>query len=346
MVQDPATERVAGNSDSGIELSVIVVTWNCWGDLGPCLNALAEDCRAIHHEILVVDNHSAEPPPAGLLEANPSLTFIPLDRNIGFAPATNLGLEQARGRYVLLLNPDTLLHVGAIPACLEFLDAHTEYGGAGVRILGADGRVEFACARRLPTLWRMLCDLVMLDKLLRFAPLFGGVDQPGWDHEGSRDAEMINGAFMLLRKTVIDELGPLATDVPFFLEDVEYCIRLHRHGYRIRYLAEQTMIHFGGRSTGRAEQQWISETRYEARYLQLLHASGAGSARWFVRLLWVALPLKLMLLPLLAVGKWFVRKQHMFCREVRDSLIGLQWSIRKMRDFDRIHCPVDRLPNA
>jgi len=151
---------------------------------------------------------------------------------------------------------------------------------------------------------------------------------------------------MLLRKTVIDELGPLATDVPFFLEDVEYCIRLHRHGYRIRYLAEQTMIHFGGRSTGRAEQQWISETRYEARYLQLLHASGAGSARWFVRLLWVALPLKLMLLPLLAVGKWFVRKQHMFCREVRDSLIGLQWSIRKMRDFDRIHCPVDRLPNA
>jgi GT2 family glycosyltransferase len=260
-----------------VRLSVIIVTWNVRELAIACIESVHRAACDIPLEIIVVDNASDDGTVAGLRARFPDVIVIANEENVGFPIANNQGLRHARGEYLLYLNPDTEVGPGSIQACMRALDADPAIGVAGCRLVLEDGSVQLECARRPYLLRHLAMELLYLHMLFPRSRIFGDHLMGYWDHFGERDVEAICGAFMLARREAVEQVGGLPDEVFMYHEDLAFCLRVRRAGWRIRYLGDHATLHRWRASSSRSDAKLaLLEGQYK---LQLIRdAQGAAFA--------------------------------------------------------------------
>jgi GT2 family glycosyltransferase len=238
-------------NDSGItkdlDLSVVIVSFNTRDLLRKCLQTLERDAEGIAHETIVTDNASSDGSADMVAGEFPTVRLIRSDANLGFAGANNRGFAIARGRYVALLNSDAFPEPGGLRRSIEHMDAQAEVAVGGGRIVGSDGSWQ-PSARMFPSL---LNDLIIMTGLASRYPksrLWGRPDRTWADQFEPAAVDWIPGAYMIIRREVLERIGYF--DERFFLyyEEVDFCRRVKAAGYPIWYWPDFVTVHLGGES--------------------------------------------------------------------------------------------------
>jgi O-antigen biosynthesis protein len=240
-----------------MQLSVIIVNYNVRHFLEQALLSVRKACQGLETEIIVVDNHSVDGSVQMVRDVFPEVQLIANEHNPGFSIANNQAIHLAKGKYILLLNPDTIVEEDTFRKVIDFMDTHAEAGALGVRMLDGKGRFLPESKRSLPTPW------VAFYKIFGFSALFPKSKRFGKYHltylspEQTHEVEVLSGAFMLLRKSVLDEIGLL--DETFFMygEDVDLSYRVIKAGYKNYYFADTSIIHYKGESTKKGSLNYV-----------------------------------------------------------------------------------------
>lgn len=252
-----------------LKLSVIIVNYNVKYYLDQCIRSVLRAFEEMNTpaEIIVVDNHSADGSVDYLEQRYPQklypmIRFVRSAHNLGFARANNIAIRQSRGEYVLLLNPDTIVGEDALKASVDFMDVHEDAGAVGVRMLGAQGRRAMESRRGLPT------PMVSFFKMLGFCNrwphhrLFGKyyMGYLPWDEPSQ--IEVVSGAYCMLRRKALDEVGLLDEDFFMYGEDIDLSYRVLKGGYHNYYLPVD-ILHYKGESTQKSSFRYV-HVFYEA----------------------------------------------------------------------------------
>jgi len=234
-------------TDKIMKLSIVIVSYNVRHYLDQCLASVQKALAGIEAEVFVVDNASADDTMTCLPPRYPWVTFIANDENLGFARANNVAIRQARGQYVLLLNPDTTVGEQTLRGCMEFMDAHPQAGGIGVKMHNEDGTVAPESRRAIPTPW------VSALKMLGFTRRYYMSHLP-WDEPCQ--IEVISGAFCWLRHDALHQVGLLDEDFFMYGEDIDLSYRLLKGGWQNWYLP-LPIVHFKGKSTHKTDYRYV-----------------------------------------------------------------------------------------
>ena len=266
----PDAAPTAGSAPGAVPLvSVLIVSWNCRDDVLRCLESLARQELEGEMEVILVDNASTDGTVEAIRHRHPAVTVIENRVNVGFPRANNQALAVASGRYVLFLNPDTEVGKGTLAACLNTLEAEPDVGMVGCRLVYPDGTTQYEGARRPYRLGDLVFQSLYLHMLFPRHPLFARQLMGDWDHRGERDVEAIMGAFMLVRRSVAEGVGGLPDEVFMYHEDLAFCLRVRRAGWRIRYRGDVTTVHHSGRSSARSSARlYLLEGEYKTRLIR------------------------------------------------------------------------------
>ena len=231
-----------------ITLSIVIVNYNVCGFLEQCLLSLADAVKEIPHEIFVVDNASTDGSDTYIPRRFPQVKYIYNAENVGFARANNQAMALSSGRYVLLLNPDTVVGESVLSEACRFLDDHPDAGALGVKMLDGDGRFLPESKRGFPSPWVSFCKIFGLAKMFPRSPRFGRYHLRYLDENEINRVDVLSGAFMLLRRSTLDRCGLL--DEQFFMygEDIDLSYRMTLTG-RHNYYLPLRIIHYKGEST-------------------------------------------------------------------------------------------------
>ncbi len=238
-------------------VSVVVVSWNTRDLLRNCLLTVDSEARLLDGgelEIFVVDNRSTDGTIEMVKRSFPSLTLIANTENAGFAAANNQALTRCKGEYVLLLNPDTELKTGALSRMVQFLKSRLYVGAVGPLLISPDGSMQESCYPR-PTLLRELWRLLRLDRVHRLAVY----PMSEWTLDRPREVETVQGACILIKRSVLEEIGLLDQDFFIYTEEIDLCRRIISAGWRIYWLPVATVVHYGGQSTRQATNEMFIE---------------------------------------------------------------------------------------
>lgn len=228
------------------ELTVVIVSYRCPDLLRACLASLAANLDSVEMDVEVIDNASGD----GTIEVAREFAWVratPLAQNAGFARANNLGLAHAKGRAILVLNPDTIIPAGGLRRCLDELWADPTVGVLSARLVDPEGRLDRRCKRGFPTLWSSFCYFTGLDRTFRDRS--SQRYTMGWlpEHEAG-DVESVSGAFMLMRRSALHQVGGFDEQFFMYAEDIDLCLRFVEHGWRVRYWPGVDVIHVGAGS--------------------------------------------------------------------------------------------------
>jgi GT2 family glycosyltransferase len=262
--------------------TAVIVTWNCEQTLARCLAALAGEVSGI----VAVDNASADR--SVEVARDLGAQVIELDSNRGFASAVNVGLRKCTTDLLLLINPDVVVEPGAVARCAAELLDDPAIGIVGANLVHEDGRPDLAAARRFRTLGLLVVETFGLASLSRRLDV---QYFPRWDRTTSRDVPCVNGAFMLLRRELIEAIGGLDGTVFLFLEDQELCRQVRARGLRVRFVADARALHIGSASIIAArddQQRAVYLHRIDASVELVRREQGAAAAAaalllWTVR---------------------------------------------------------------
>ncbi|MBI4212900.1 MAG: glycosyltransferase family 2 protein [Chloroflexi bacterium] len=238
-----------------IPLSIVVLNYNTREPLRRCLNSIERSEGVPWLEVLVVDNASSDGSADMVAAEFPGANLIRSPRNGGYAYGNNLALTQARGRYVLLLNPDTEFGPSVLAEMLDYMDVNEDVAAAGPKVILPDGRLDLACRRGFPTPAVAFYRLFGLSRLFPKSPRFGRYNFTYLDPDEEADVDSVVGAFMLVRREVVEQIGLL--DERFFMygEDLDWAYRMKGHGWRIRYNPRVQVLHQKGASSRQASQR-------------------------------------------------------------------------------------------
>ena len=226
------------------DLSIILVCWNNKDYLEPCLHSLYGARLHSSYVVLVIDNGSKDGSQAMLREKFPQVIIIQNDDNLGLGKASNQGIEASNGKYVLLLNNDTILNGSSIDAMVEFLDAHPEVGAVGGRLINPDGSIQ-SCYNNFSTLHEEFLIATRLGELYRKGY------PSNMTESRVKSVDWLCSACLMLRRSALDQVGLL--DEKFFIygDEVDLQYRLKRAGWLVYFLPDADIIHYGGRSLNR-----------------------------------------------------------------------------------------------
>lgn len=230
-----------------MKLSVVIVSYNVRALLTACIDSVVKAAEGIDTEVFVVDNDSADDTVEVIARDYPWVHLINNKENLGFSKANNMAIRQSVGEYVLLLNPDTVVAEGTLRGAVAFMDQHPEAGGAGVRMHNADGTLAPESRRAVPT------PFVAARKMLGFSKRYYMSHLP-WDKPGK--IEVVSGAFMLLRRKAIDQVGLLDEDFFMYGEDIDLSYRLLQGGWQNWYLPLD-IVHYKGQSTQKSDFRYV-----------------------------------------------------------------------------------------
>ncbi len=235
-----------------IELSIIIVNYNVKAFLQNCLISILKAVENIPNEIIVVDNASDDGS-IELIEKNfPEVILIKSDRNLGFSSANNLALRQSRGKYICLINPDTIVQENTFLELISFAKNNEKIGLAGCKIINPDGSFQLACRRSFPTPWVAFTKVIGLSKLFPKLKIFSKYNLTYLDENKTYEVDAISGSFMFLRRDVYEKIGGLDEDFFMYGEDLDWCYRVKESGYKVYYVHSTQIIHFKGESTRRS----------------------------------------------------------------------------------------------
>src|SRR5690554_1758556 len=271
-----------------MELSVIIVNYNVKHFLEQCLHAVVKASENIQTEIFVVDNNSVDGSAQLIHDKFPAVHFIANQQNVGFSRANNQAIRQAHGKYILLLNPDTVVEENTFSKVIQFMDKHPDAGGVGVKMIDGKGNFLPESKRGLPTSWVAFCKMFGLSALFPRSRKFGRYHLSYLSKNEIHEVDVLAGAFMMLRKETLDKVGLL--DETFFMygEDIDLSYRITRGGYKNYYYPKTTIIHYKGESTKKGTLNYV-KVFYSAMIIFARKHFSSGKANTFSFLLQLAI---------------------------------------------------------
>jgi len=240
-------------SGSQADVSIIIVNYNVKEFLASCLQSVKKATENLKAEIFVIDNNSSDGSIPFLKERFDDINYIENEENVGFGKANNQAIKQSKGKYTLLLNPDTLLQEDTLEILIRYMDQHTECGACGCKILNPDGTFAPESRRSIPTLSAAVYKAIGLTALFPRSKHFGAYYQ-GWkDEDEGGEVPVLSGSFMFFRTECLKQTDGF--DERFFMygEDIDLCYRVSEMGWEIHYLPETAIIHYKGESTKKNE---------------------------------------------------------------------------------------------
>ena len=239
-----------------MKLSVVIVSYNVKYHLEQCIRSVKKASEGLDADIWVVDNASSDNT-VGYLQANfPDVNFISNTENVGFSKANNQAIRKSKGEYVLLLNPDTIVAEDTLKGCVEFLDAHPQVGATGVRMLNPDGTFAPESRRGLPTPFTSFCKMTGLSSLFPKSRIFGRYYMKYLDENKANPVEVLSGAFNMLRRKALDQIGLLDEDFFMYGEDIDLSYRMLIGGWQNYYLP-YNILHYKGESTEKSSFRYV-----------------------------------------------------------------------------------------
>ena len=231
-----------------MKLTIVIVSYNVRTFVAQCLDSVQKASEGIDGvEAFVVDNASSDDTVDYIGTYYPWVHLIANDDNLGFSRANNIAIRQAEGEYVLLLNPDTIVAEPTLRECVSFMDAHPQAGGLGVRMHNADGTLAPESRRAIPSPW------VSCLKMLGFTKRYY-MSHLSWDEPGR--IEVVSGAFFMLRRQALDQVGLLDEDFFMYGEDIDLSYRLLKGGWENWYHPSD-IVHFKGESTQKSSFRYV-----------------------------------------------------------------------------------------
>jgi len=230
-----------------MDLSIIIVSWRVRELLSQCLRSIYANSEGLELEVFVVDNDSQDGTVEMVHNQFPQARLLANKVNQGFAKANNQGIRLARGRYVLVLNPDTRILPSAFRSMFKFMDSHPHYGLAGCKLLNSDETLQ-PSVRRFPTFWDQFLLLFKVPHLLPNLPVFKKYLARDFDYDEPSEVDQVMGAFFWLRQEVLEKIGLLDEGFWIWFEEVDYCRRLRQAGWKIGYNPDTEIIHHFGQS--------------------------------------------------------------------------------------------------
>jgi len=232
------------NSNLAVDLSIVIVSYNTLAMTRACLASVYQNHGDLKTQVIVVDNNSEDGSVEMLAKDFPQVELILNRENKGFAIANNQGFKIADGKFILLLNSDTVILDNVLEQSVQYMLSHTEVGAMGCRVLNTDKTMQATCSG-YPTLWRLLMMTIGLDRL---SSLFDHYRLRNWLRDSERDVEVISGCYMLVRREVIEEIGGLDERFFFFGEETDWCLQMRKAGWALRFAPVGEIIHHGGGS--------------------------------------------------------------------------------------------------
>ncbi|HET9826806.1 MAG TPA: glycosyltransferase [Chitinophagaceae bacterium] len=285
-----------------MQLSIIVVNYNVKHFLEQCLCSVqkAIHTSGIEAEIIVVDNNSRDNSVTYLKTAFPCVRFISNDQNVGFAKACNLGYKLSKGKYLLFLNPDTIVPEDCLLKCISFFEKHDDAGAVGVKMLDGRGQLLKESKRSFPSPVTSLFKLFGFARLFPRSKTFSRYHLGHLDENKNHEVDVLAGAFMMVRRDLLDKLGGF--DEVFFMygEDVDLSYRIQKNGYKNYYLAEASILHFKGESTRKGSLNYV-RIFYNAMSIFVRKHYSGGKASAFNFLIHIAIWLRAVMA---AIGKF------------------------------------------
>lgn len=252
----PASPHVPAVSTPELPLlSVVIVAYKSRDEIRACLGSLPATLGGRSVEVIVVDNSPADGAGDIVRAEFPAVTYLPAPENVGFGRANNRGYAASCGEYVLFLNPDTISNEPALAHCLRRLREDPAIGLISPKLVQADGTMDLACRRSIPTLWDGFARAAGLASRFPQRALFAGYNLTHLPVSGTYEVGAINGAFMLAPRRVLQAVAPAGAvfDERFFMygDDLDLCIRVARAGYRIVYDGRVSITHLKGMSVAK-----------------------------------------------------------------------------------------------
>ena len=251
-----------------IDVSVIIVNWNTIDLLRACIASVFNATRSINFEVIVIDNASADGSVEMVRQEFGKAIVIANAKNVGFAAANNQGMAIATGRYVLLLNSDTIVLDGAIEKTIAYADRWPDTAALGCRILNPDRSLQNSCFM-FPSLLNLLLFSTYLYRLFPRSRFFGREQMTWWDRDDAREVDVVTGCYMLVRKQAIDEVGMMDSGFFMYAEETDWCYRFKSKGWKNRFTPDAEIVHLGGASAAKlgsrraANHQCLIHSLYE-----------------------------------------------------------------------------------
>lgn len=240
-----------------MQLSVVIVNYNVRYFLEQCLNSVFRSGKDLDMEVFVVDNQSVDGSTEMVREKFPQVKLIANDKNAGFSKANNQAIRKSSGKYILLLNPDTVVEDDTLPKVVAFMDSHPDAGGLGVKMVDGQGRFLPESKRGLPTPAVAFCKIFGLSALFPKSKVFGRYHLGYLDADETHQVDVLSGAFMLLRKETLEKTGLLDEDFFMYGEDIDLSHRIVKAGYKNYYYPEARIIHYKGESTKKSSVNYV-----------------------------------------------------------------------------------------
>jgi GT2 family glycosyltransferase len=231
-----------------LDVSIIVVAWNVRQLLYNCLKSVYDQTEGIDFEVIYVDNASEDGSVEMVTKEFPKTHIITNEENRGFIKANNQGLEIAKGRYLLLLNSDTVVLDNAIAKTIRFAGVHPEAAVVGCKVLNPDGALQRHCFM-FPSVLNMFLSVTYLYKIFPESKFFGRERMTWWNFNDVREVETVSGCFSLVRREAIKQVGLMDDAYFVYGDDIDWCFRFKKNGWKIMFTPDAEVIHYNGQST-------------------------------------------------------------------------------------------------
>jgi GT2 family glycosyltransferase len=253
----------------------------CWNDsrvIGDCLQSIYAGTRSTEFEVIVSDNGSTDGSVEYIRTNFPQVHLIENRRNLRFAKGNNVGIRASQGEYILILNPDTIIHDGALDKMVAFADKHPEAGACGCQVVNVDGSYQ-EHVRPLPTIRTEWMSTFRLGTLAYLSDWFNPGIYVGWKGEGERAVGWLAGCFILVRAELLKRLGGFDEQFFYYYEDTDLCRRIWAAGYQVLYTSDIAITHLKGHSTKQRFPLGFELDKYVTRYRYFYKCDGRRGAR-------------------------------------------------------------------
>ncbi len=262
------------------DVSVIIVNWNTREILRNCLRSVYEQTQDVSFEVIVIDNASSDGSAEMVKQEFPQVLLINNSENRGFAAANNQGLEIAKGRYNLLLNPDTIVLERAIQKSVAFADRHPNVAVVGCQVWLNENEIQKTCLA-FPSLVQFVIQKIGLRRMFPRSRVFGRTNYGWWDRRTPMDVDVVSGMFMLVRREAIEQVGVMDEAYFIYAEETDWCCRFRKAGWRCVFTPTARIIHLEGGSKS-TEQTSVRMFVQQQKSLLIFHRKQCGRLSWMV----------------------------------------------------------------
>jgi len=240
-----------------MDVSVAIVSYNVAELVCEAIASVKRE-TACHFEIIVVDNGSSDDTVPRIRSLHPDVTIIENGRNAGFAAANNQAFRTAAGRFLFMLNPDTIVLDGAIDRLVRFMDTSADIGACGPKVLNPDRSLQHSC-HHFPSLTLRMFEYLQLRRLFPWNRFFGREHMTYWDYDEIKDVDWVTGCALMIRREVLEQVGLLDENYFMYAEESDLCFQLREAGWRTTFYPAASIVHHGGQSVLRQKDKKATE---------------------------------------------------------------------------------------